>query len=64
MPAEQNEIDPSNILLAVDVPESATAGSTFHVELQNRYFEVMTARSVNCRIYYAFGFRWELVRCL
>ena len=29
-----------NILLAVDVPDSASPGSTFHVELKNRFFEV------------------------
>lgn len=43
MPAapELIETDPSNILLAVDVPESAVPGSTFHVELKNRFFEVI-----------------------
>jgi hypothetical protein len=43
MPAapELIETDPSNILLAVDVPESACPGSTFHVELKNRFFEVI-----------------------
>ena len=40
MSSELNEIDPMNILLAVDVPDSASPGSTFHVELKNRFFEV------------------------
>jgi hypothetical protein len=41
MSTELSETDPTNILLAVDVPESACAGSTFHVELKNRFFEVI-----------------------
>lgn len=53
MPAapELIETDPSNILLAVDVPESACPGSTFHVELKNRFFEVNSYRSIYSRIY-------------
>jgi hypothetical protein len=42
MSTELSETDPTNILLAVDVPESACAGSTFHVELKNRFFEVIS----------------------
>lgn len=45
--SDLNEIDPMNILLAVDVPESAVAGSTFHVELKNRFFEVRFSTSSN-----------------
>lgn len=40
MSSELNEMDKMNILLAVDVPDSASPGSTFHVELKNRFFEV------------------------
>ena len=46
MSSELNEIDPMNILLAVDVPDSASPGSTFHVELKNRFFEVTLLRSL------------------
>jgi hypothetical protein len=30
------------IVLACEVPENATPGSTFHVQLENRFFEVTT----------------------
>ena len=40
------ETQENNLVLAVDVPESAAAGSTFHVALENRFFEVTVPEGV------------------
>ena len=36
-----------NLVLAVDVPDSASPGSTFHVALENRFFEVTVPEGVS-----------------
>jgi hypothetical protein len=41
-----NKEQENNLVLAVDVPESAAAGSTFHVALENRFFEVTVPEGV------------------
>ena len=35
-----------NLVLAVDVPENSVSGSTFHVALENRFFEVTVPEGV------------------
>ena len=36
-----------NLVLAVDVPDTASVGSTFHVALENRFFEVTVPEGVS-----------------
>lgn len=42
MSAEPTPIKDEQLVLSCEIPETASPGSTFHVQLENRFFEVLT----------------------